>query len=43
MIKHENVLGEVDHEAEAVDIARPMVSMLYDLSCGVQIRLRNIG
>ncbi|PKY00726.1 2-dehydropantoate 2-reductase [Aspergillus campestris IBT 28561] len=40
LIEHENILGEVVREAEALGIAAPMLSMLYHLCCGVQLRLK---
>ena len=42
LIEHDGILGEVVREAEAVDIARPVVSMPCFLCCEVRLWLKNI-
>ncbi|KAF9889358.1 hypothetical protein FE257_007468 [Aspergillus nanangensis] len=40
LIEHENLVGAVVREAEALGIPTPVLTMLYNLCCSVQLRLK---
>ncbi|PLB53544.1 2-dehydropantoate 2-reductase [Aspergillus steynii IBT 23096] len=40
LIEHENLLGEVVREADAIGIQTPTLTMLYNLCCAVQLRTK---
>ncbi|KAL5354946.1 ketopantoate reductase PanE/ApbA C terminal-domain-containing protein [Aspergillus floccosus] len=40
LIEHENILGEVVRKARALGVTTPVLTMLYNLCCSVQYRLK---